>query len=51
MHTEVLQVAGEESGAEQSEFVQDIMNGLSKSLKDSSLISSPIYASMTIPPS
>jgi len=34
MHTEVLQVAGEEWDAEQSGFGQDIKNGLSKPLKD-----------------
>lgn len=43
MHTEVLQVAGEEWGAEQAGFGQDIKNGLSKSLKDSSLLSSSIF--------
>lgn len=42
MPTEVLPVAGEEWGAEQSGFGQDIKNDLSKPRKDSSLISSPI---------
>lgn len=38
MHTEVLQVAGEEWGDEQSGFGQDIKSGISKPLKDLSLI-------------
>lgn len=42
MHTEVLQVAGEEQGAEQFGFGQDIKKGPSKPLKGSSLTSSPI---------
>lgn len=39
MHSEVLWV---ERGAEQPGFEQDIKNGLSKPLKESSLVSSPI---------
>lgn len=43
MHTEVLWVPGEERGAEQPGFGQDIKNGLSKPpLKGSGLVSSPI---------